>query len=149
MSPVPAEPFPRTPGATRSAQRWLRWTGLAFSPAPALMLLGSAVMKLFHKPMIVKMLQQQFGYPEALLTPIGIGELLCVVVYLIPRTSVLGAILMTGYFGGAVATHVRVSDGFAIPLVLGVLAWGGLFLRDARLGELIPFKKPAQRGSVV
>lgn len=78
------------------------------------------------------------------MTPIGIVELLCVVVYLIPRTSVLGAILITGYFGGAVATHVRVSDAFVIPLVLGVLAWGGLFLRDARLRELLQLKKPAK-----
>ena len=76
------------------------------------------------------------------MTPIGIVELLCVVVYLIPRTSVLGAILMTGYFGGAVATHVRVSDNFAIPLVLGVFVWVGLFLRDARLRELLPLEKP-------
>jgi hypothetical protein len=59
--------------------------------------------------------------------------------------QVLGAILMTGYFGGAVATHVRVSDAFVVPLVLGVLAWSGLFLRDARLRELLPFKKPARR----
>ena len=143
MIHVPTEPFPLTPGATRSAHRWMRWTGLAFSAAPALMLLGSALMKLLHNPMIVEKLQQQFGYSEALLTPIGIVELLCAVVYLIPKTSVLGAILMTGYFGGAVATHVRVSDAFVIPLVLGVLAWGGLFLRDARLRELLPFKKPA------
>jgi hypothetical protein len=128
-------------GSTRSAPGWMRWTGLAFSAAPALMLLGSAAMKLSHNRMIVEKLQQQFGYSDALLTPIGIVELLCVVVYVIPKTAVLGAILMTGYLGGAVATHVRVSDAFAIPLVLGVFAWGGLFLRDARIRELLPFKK--------
>jgi hypothetical protein len=145
MTRVPTKALPLTPGgAIRSAHGWTRWTGLALSAAPALMLLGSAVMKLIHNPMIVEKLQQQFGYSEALLTPIGIVELLCVVVYLIPRTSVLGAILMTGYFGGAVATHVRVSDAFAIPLVLGVFAWGGLFLRDARLRELLPFRKPVR-----
>jgi hypothetical protein len=143
MTTAPIEVLPLTPGgATRSAHGWMRWTGLALSAAPALMLLGSAVMKLIHNPMIVEKLQQQFGYSESLLTPIGIVELLCVVVYLIPRTSVLGAILMTGYFGGAVATHVRVSDAFVIPLVLGVFVWGGLFLRDARLRELLPLRKP-------
>jgi hypothetical protein len=143
MTTAPIDVLPLTPdGATRSAHGWMRWTGLALSAAPALMLAGSAVMKLIHNPMIVGKLQQQFGYSEALMTPIGIVELLCVVVYLIPRTSVLGAILMTGYFGGAVATHVRVSDAFVIPLVLGVFAWGGLFLRDARLRELLPLRKP-------
>jgi hypothetical protein len=143
MTTAPTEVLPLTPGgATRSAHGWMRWTGLAFSAAPALMLAGSAVMKLIHNPMIVEKLQQPFGYSEALLTPIGIVELLCVVVYVIPRTSVLGAILMTGYFGGAVATHVRVSDNFAIPLVLGVFVWVGLFLRDARLRELLPLEKP-------
>jgi hypothetical protein len=142
MTTAPIDVLRLPPGsATHSARGWMRWTGLALSAAPALMLAGSAVMKLIHSPMIVEKLQQQFGYSEALLTPIGFVELLCVVVYLIPRTSVLGAILMTGYFGGAVATHVRVSDAFVIPLVLGVFAWAGLFLRDARLRELLPFKK--------
>jgi hypothetical protein len=138
----PTETTPLTPDSgTRSTPGWMRWTGLALSAAPALMLLGSAAMKLSHNPMIVGKLQQQFGYSEALLTPIGIVELLCAVVYLIPRTSVLGAILMTGYLGGAVATHVRVSDAFVIPLALGVFAWGGLFLRDARLRELLPLNR--------
>jgi hypothetical protein len=146
MTAVPIETLPPTlGGGNRSAPGWMRWAGLALSAAPALMLLGSAVMKLIHNRMIVEKLQQQFGYSESLLTPIGIVELLCVVVYLIPRTSVLGAILMTGYFGGAVATHVRVSDPFVVPLALGVFAWGGLFLRDARLRELLPLKRSFAR----
>jgi hypothetical protein len=141
MTTAPTESLPATPaGATHSAPGWMRWTGFAFSAAPALMLLGSAAMKLSHNPMIVEKLQQQFGYSEALLTPLGIVELLCVVVYLTPRTSVLGAILMTGYLGGAVATHVRISDAFVIPLLLGVFAWGGLFLRDARVRALLPLR---------
>jgi hypothetical protein len=141
MTTAPIEVLPLTPGgAIRSARGWMRWTGLALSAAPALMLLGSALMKLIRNPMIVGKLQQQFGYSEALLTPIGIVESLCVVIYLIPRTAVLGAILMTGYLGGAVATHVRVSDAFVIPLVLGVFAWGGLFLRDARVRALLPLR---------
>jgi hypothetical protein len=86
MTTAPIEVLPLTPGGTtRSAHGWMRWTGFALSAAPALMLLGSAVMKLIHNPMIVGKLQQQFGYSEALMTPIGIVELLCVVVYLIPR----------------------------------------------------------------
>jgi hypothetical protein len=141
MTTAPTESLPAAPaGATRCAPGWMRWTGFAFTAVPALMLLGSAAMKLSHNPMIVGKLQQQFGYSEALLTPLGIVELLFVVVYLTPRTSVLGAILMTGYLGGAVATHVRVSDAFVIPLVLGVFAWGGLFLRDARVRALLPLR---------
>ena len=63
-------------------------------------------------------------------------------VYVFPRTRVLGAILMTGYLGGAIATHVRVGDAFVIPLLLGIAAWAGLFLRDYRLEELLPATRP-------
>ena len=81
-----------------------------------------------------------FGYPESLALSIGILELACTVVYVIPRTSVLGAILLTGYLGGATATHVRIGDPFFVPVGLGVLVWGGLFLRDDRLRALIPLR---------
>ena len=80
-----------------------------------------------------------FGFPINEALPIGIVELLCTIIYLIPQTSVLGAILLTGYLGGAVATHVRVADpAFAGPLLLGVLVWVGLYLRDARIRALVP-----------
>ncbi len=85
----------------------------------------------------------KFGFPEGLAVKLGILELLCTIVYIIPQTSVLGAILMTGYLGGAVVTHLRVGDPIAnilTPVLLGVMVWGGLFLRDKRLRELIPFK---------
>jgi hypothetical protein len=82
-----------------------------------------------------------YGYPERLLLPICIVEIVCAVLYAIPRTSVLGAILLTGYFGGATATHVRVGDPvFFVPVFLGVLVWGGLYLRDGRLRGLIPLR---------
>lgn len=71
---------------------------------------------------------------------LGILEVACVVVYLIPRTAVLGAILLTGYLGGAVATHLRVGDPCFGPILLGVVLWGGLFLRDPRLRTLIPLR---------
>jgi len=83
------------------------------------------------------MMGAKFGYPAGTLAVIGVVELACALLYLIPRTSVLGAILVTGYLGGAVATHVRVEDAFAAPIVLGVLAWGGLFL-TASSGPWIP-----------
>ena len=82
------------------------------------------------------------GLPVTIAPDIGILEIVCVLVYLIPRTSVLGAILLTGYLGGAVAIHVRVGDPFFthafFPIYIGVLIWGGLFLRDDRLRALIP-----------
>ena len=85
----------------------------------------------------------QFGFPESLIFPLGILELACTVVYLIPRTSILGAILLTGYLGGAVATHVRVGEGLfpvLFPVIMGVLVWGGQWLRDERLRALIPLR---------
>lgn len=82
------------------------------------------------------------GFAEKLLVPIGILELVCVVVYLIPRTSVLGAILLTGLLGGATVTTLRIGDPtFPMPVILGMMAWGGLYLRDVRLRELIPLQK--------
>ena len=85
----------------------------------------------------------QLGYPESLVFGIGIIELVCLVVYVMPRTSVLGAILLTGYLGGTVATNVRAgSELFSVffPTIIGVLIWGGLFLRDRRLRALIPLR---------
>ena len=86
----------------------------------------------------------QVGYPANEVLPIGIVLLVCVVLYAIPRTSVLGAILLTGYLGGAVATNVRISSPLLsyglLPAYIGVLVWGGLFLRDERLRQLIPLR---------
>ena len=82
------------------------------------------------------------GYPAGSARPLGIIELLCVVLYFVPRTRVLGAILMTGYLGGAVATHVHMGETIAfIPVLVGMLAWGGLFMRDQRLRALLPTVK--------
>jgi len=80
------------------------------------------------------------GLPESLAPGLGILELACTIVYVIPQTSVLGAILLTGYLGGATLTNLRVGDAFFAPILLGVLVWGGLFLRDQRLRALIPLR---------
>jgi DoxX-like protein len=77
---------------------------------------------------------------ESLALGLGIVELACTVIYIIPRTSVLGAILLTGYLGGAVATHLRIGEPYFMPIIFGVLVWGGLFLRDERLRALIPLR---------
>ena len=103
------------------------------------MLLFSGVMK-FVSPAEMKEGFTKLGWDESLAVGLGIVEIGCTIVYLIPRTSVLGAILLTGYLGGAVATHVRIHDQFFIPIILGVLVWGGLYLRDARLRAVLPLR---------
>jgi uncharacterized protein YndB with AHSA1/START domain len=123
------------------------WAGWIVSVLPVLLLLFSGVMKLV-KPAPVTEGFVHLGYPESLALGIGLLELVCTIVYLIPRTSVLGAILLTGYLGGATATHVRVGEPFYIPVVLGVLVWGGLYLRDGRLRALVPGRSdPSAEGA--
>ena len=110
------------------------------SVLPVLMLLMSGVMKLLKPAPVVEGFGK-FGCPEHLIVVLGVLEIACTVIYLIPRTSFLGAILVTGYLGGATATHVRVGDpAFCAPAMLGVLVWGGLYLRDPRLRALIPLR---------
>ena len=121
------------------------WAGRILSGLPALFLLVDSVGK-FVKPAPVVEGTVRLGYPESVIFPLGIVLLACTVVYLVPRTSILGAILLTGYLGGAVATHLRVGDGLFpmfFPVILGVLVWGGLFLRDTRLRALLPWRSSA------
>jgi len=80
------------------------------------------------------------GLPESLIMPLAILEISCVVIYLIPATSVLGTILLTGYIGGAICTHLRVGDPFFIQIALGIVVWLGLYLRENRLKALIPLR---------
>ena len=130
------------PSGTQTApvSRKLLWAGRILSALPVLMLLFSGVMKLMKPAPVVEGFAR-FGYPESLIFGIAILEITCTVVYVIPRTSILGAILLTGYLGGATATHVRIGDpAFIMPAILGVLVWGGLFLRDDRLRALIPLR---------
>ena len=123
-----------------SPSRKTIWTGRIISTLPVLALLFSATMKLMKPPGIVDGFKH-FGYPEELIRVLGIVELSCAVIYIIPRTSVLGAILMTGYLGGAVATHARVEDPhFIMPFLVGVLVWLGLLLREPRLRALLPLR---------
>jgi DoxX-like protein len=119
-----------------------RWIGLALSAVPALFLAVDGVMKLF-KPAVVVETTVQLGFPEPVILPLGVVLLACTALYVVPRTSVLGAILLTGYLGGAVATHVRVQDGafpMVFPVIIGALLWGGLVLRDPRLAALLPLE---------
>ena len=125
-----------------STRKLTLWSGRVVSALPALMLLFSAAMKLGHAAPMVEMWQSKFGWSEAALTPIGILEVAVALVYLVPSTAVLGAILVTGYLGGAYATHLRIGEGSAvIPIVLGMLAWAGLYLRDPRVRALLPLRR--------
>ncbi len=124
---------------TAPASKKRLWAGRIISTLVVLFLLFDAVAKLMR---IAPVLQAfaRLGYPERLAVPIGILLLACTTVYVIPRTSVLGAILLSAYLGGATATHVRAGEPFYFPVVFGVLVWAGLFLRDDRLRELIPLR---------
>ena len=119
------------------------WGGRIASGISALFLLVDGAMKLV-KPTVVVETTVQLGYPESVITGLGIVLLACTALYLVPRTSVLGAILLTGYLGGAVATHVRVGNGafeVLFPVMVGALLWGGLVLRNPRLAALIPVER--------
>jgi hypothetical protein len=135
----------QSPVAKTQETRWSwtssPWIGRVVSAIPVLMLLFSAGMKFVRQPGAIEVFVGKWGFPDGSLVPIGVVELACVVVYLIPRTAVLGAILLTGYLGGAVATHVRASEAFVPPLVVGILAWLGLYLREPRLRELLPLRR--------
>jgi len=115
-----------------------RVTGRIMSGFVIFALVASGIMKLMHTPQVVEGFAQQGWAPWAA-TTLGIIEVLCAVIYAIPRFAVLGAILVTGYFGGAVAVSLLFQPGaLVIPLICGILAWGGLYLRDPRTRALIP-----------
>ena len=113
------------------------WTGRIISAVPVLLLAFSAIAKLTRADTVIQGMGH-YGYPEHLVVAIGTLELLVTIIYAIPRTAFLGAILVTGYLGGATATNVRVGDpSWVTTVLLGVLAWLGLYLRDRRLHALI------------
>ncbi len=116
----------------------MMWTGRGISALVVVLMLLAAIVKLLQLESVIQGFAQA-GFAARLVPTVGVIELACTAVYLIPRTRFLGAILMTGLLGGAVATNVRVGDPTWIaPAVLGLLVWLGLFLRDARLRALIP-----------
>ena len=119
--------------------KWMFWTGWVISVLPVLMLLMSAVMKFVKPPGMAEGLSK-IGWREDQMLTLGILELTCTLLYVIPQTSMLGAILLTGYLGGAIATHVRVGDDYLGPVIFGVLVWLGLYLRDPRLRALLPLR---------
>ena len=116
------------------------WVGRGITVVVALALLISGVMKLVGGPEVKEGIAH-LGLPESMLVPLAILEIACVVVYLIPSSAVLGAVLLTGYIGGAICTHWRVGDAFYIQVALGLVVWLGVYLREARLRAVLPLRK--------
>ncbi|HSY58130.1 MAG TPA: DoxX family protein [Terriglobales bacterium] len=116
------------------------WAGRILSGLiVAFMAFGAAIG--FTKPETVQQGFEHMGYPYSLHTVFAILMIGCTLIYAIPQTSVLGAILLTGYFGGATATHLRIGEPPYFPIVIAVLAWIGVYLRDKRLRTLVPLRK--------
>lgn len=134
------------PTGSTAASRKQRWAGLAMSGVAILFLAVDGVAKVLQLPPVVEG-TATLGYPAGVVLGLGIVELGCLVAHAIPSTSVLGALLLTGYLGGAVATHVRIGDPLfshvLFPIYVAVLIWGGLTLRDARLRALLPLRARA------
>jgi hypothetical protein len=115
------------------------WAGRILTGLSGAFLIFDACMKMLKPPFLVKAFIQA-GYPESTITGIGATLFICTVLYLIPRTSIFGAVLLTGYLGGAVATNVRAETGafnIIAPVICACIAWGGLWLRDRRIGHVL------------
>ena len=128
---------PTSAPAVSKKALWIGWI-LGMLPMP--LMLFSGIMKFIMPADAVKSFAD-LGWPVRLALALGILELACTILYLIPRTAVLGAILLTGYMGGAIATHVRIGEPFWMQATIGVLFWLGLYLRDPRLRALIPLRR--------
>lgn len=118
------------------------WAGRGLSGLAVLFLTFDSVIKLLSlEPVLASF--AKLGYPGSLSVPIGTLEMVCLLVHLVPRSAVFGAVLLTGYLGGAIASHVRLQDPLfshsLFPVYVGALIWGGLYLRDSRLREFRPW----------
>jgi DoxX-like family len=123
-----------------AASRKTTWIGWVITVLPCLLFGLSAFLKLQGSPEVIKGFTH-LGIPASMMMPLAILEITCVVIYLIPPTAVLGAILLTGYIGGAICTHWRVGDPFYAQIGLGIFLWLGLYLREDRLRSLIPVRR--------
>jgi len=124
---------------TNSVSKKMLWAGYIASALTVLVLLISGAIK-FVKPDGMELEIERLGWKMSQMTGLGILEIAVTIIYLIPRTAVLGAILISAYLGAATATHVRIGDPFFMTIILGVLAWLGLWFRDPRLRSLIPLR---------
>ena len=122
-----------------SASKKMVWAGWIMSVLPAALLVMSGGMKLTQSSQVVEGFTH-LGYDPNLAVGLGIVELACTAIYLIPQTAVLGAILLTGYLGGATATHLRIGEPYFLTVIIGMVVWGGLYLRDPRIRALLPLR---------
>jgi hypothetical protein len=123
-----------------------RWAGRVVSAVPILFLLLDGIMKLF-KPSFVVEATTQLGFPESTIVGIGVILVLSVLLHLLPRTSFLGALLLTAYIGGAVASKVRIGAplfDLTFALIIAALLWGGFWLRDGSVREILPIRRLAK-----
>ncbi len=127
--------------ATIRYSTWITWAGRVVSVIPLFILLTSARWKLTHNPWYAAE-WARIGYVPGAINGIGIVQLVCVALYLIPQTALLGTVLLTGYLGGAIASYVRIGEPYPVlvPLTTCLLAWLGIYLREPRLRALLPFR---------
>ncbi|MGL4287097.1 MAG: DoxX family protein [Phreatobacter sp.] len=134
----------QTASDTTPASKTMERIGWTLSGLVILFLLFDTTIKLIKIEPVVTALAE-LGYPDSVARPIGLIVLVCAVLYAMPKTSILGAVLLTGLLGGAIASHVRIDSPLFshtfFGVYLGILAWGGLFLRDARLRALLPVRR--------
>jgi hypothetical protein len=121
---------------------WMIWIGRIVSAVPVFICLSSARWKLTHNAWYVGE-WSRIGWAPGALSGIGLIQIACVVLYLIPQTALLGTVLLTGYLGGAIASYVRIGEFYPplVPLTTCLLAWLGIYLREERLRALLPFRK--------
>jgi hypothetical protein len=140
-----------TDSHTRSGSKKAFWAGWVISSLVLLFLLFDGVSKVMLIAPVVEA-TKQLGYPENLVRPLGVIVLICAVLYAVPRTAILGGIVLTGFLGGAIASHIRLQDPLLthvlFGLYVGLLAWGGLYLRDDRVRALIPVRRHAKADTV-
>lgn len=122
-----------------TGQTVMIWIGRVISVLVAIAFGMSAMMKLKGGPEYAEG-AEHLGLPDSMVLPLAILEITCLVLYLIPWTAVLGAILLTGYMGGAICSHWRVGDPFVVQIAIGVLIWLGLYMREKRLWTVLPFR---------
>lgn len=130
------------PVSETAPKRWMLWTGRVLSLWPVFVVVSSATWKLTRNPWYVAEFVR-IGWPESALTGLALLQLACLLLYVIPPTAVLGAVLLTGYLGGAIATYVRMGEPYPVlvPLSTSLIAWVGIYLRDERLRALLPLRR--------
>jgi hypothetical protein len=134
------------PVREKRGKRWMLWAGRVLSLWPAFVIVLSATWKLSRNASYVAEFAR-IGWPESALTGLALLQLSCLALYLLPPTAVLGAVLLTGYLGGAIAAYVRMGEPYPVlvPLSTSLIAWAGIFLRDERLRALLPVRRRIAR----